>query len=369
MPSLLANFLAFGLLIGFAALSELNPDLYYQNVQEDQPLEWMTFWAFIVAAFFYIRAAVSDRRLGKLPWFLVGLAAFCIVVAMEEISWGQRLLGYQPPRYFLENNYQQELNIHNVISTGLRKNLVGFVLLAYGVALPLLDRIPPTRKLLDKLQIVAPPLGLAPIFVALAVLLVTYPLRYTGELIEVVMGLAFLFASYAASSARDEEAPGATRWPVLIGALSAVVVLGFGGALWSRGQLAADPIVADVAKTEIRAIEQDLRGLIEDGTLPCGKHERLNLMARVTKSDRLAEGEFRSLVQKGLPEERAEFFIDPWATAYWVRTTCNSKRTKVYVYSFGPNRRRDSKKWKRRDDDIGRIFRVKEGEESVATAD
>ena len=119
------------------------------------------------------------------------------------------------------------------------------------------------------------------------------------------MGLAFLFAAHDAFSARDEEAPGATRWPVLIGALSAVVVLGFGGALWSRGQLAADPIVADVAKTEIKAIEQDLRGLIEDGTLACGKHERLNLMAKMSKSDRLAQGNFRGLVQKGLPEERA----------------------------------------------------------------
>ena len=369
MLSVLANILALGLIAGFSVLSALSPDLYYRNVQEDQPLEWMTFWGFVIAAFFYVRAAVSDRRVGKLPWFLVGLAAFCIVVAMEEISWGQRLLGYQPPRYFLQNNYQQELNIHNVMATSLRKQLLGLVLVSYGFVLPLLERIPSARKLLHKLQIVAPPLGLAPIFVVLMVLLITYPLRYTGELIEAAMALAFLFAAFSAASARDEEAPGAMRWPVLVGALSAVVVLAFGSALWSRGQLASDPIVAEVTKTEIRAIEQDLRGLIEDGALPCKKHERLNRMAKMSKSDRLSKGSFRSLVAKGLPEERAEFFIDPWATAYWVRTTCNDKRTKVYIYSFGPNRRRDSKKWKRRDDDIGVIFRVKKDDEPVASTE
>jgi len=358
MRNALANLLTLGLIAGFSALSVLDPDAYYHHVQEDQPLEWMTFWGFIVAAFFYVRAAVGERRLGRLPWFFAGLAAFCVVVAMEEISWGQRLFGYQPPRYFLENNFQQELNLHNVMATRLRKQLLGAILVSYGLLLPLLSRVPKARKLLDKLQITSPPLGLAPIFVTLLALLITYPLRYTGELIEAAMGLAFLFAAFDAANVGEASLSETTRWRVLAGALSAVVVLGLGSALWSRGQLAADPVVAEVAVTEIHAIEQDLRGSIDDGTLPCGKHERLNRMATRSRSDRLANGKFRSLADRGLPEERAEFYIDPWATAYWVRTSCNEKRTKVYVYSFGPNRRRDSRKWKRRDDDIGVIFRV-----------
>lgn len=359
MHSLFANLLVFSLIAGFCALSVLNPSAYYQHVQEDQPLEWLTFWVFIVAAFFYMRAAVGERRLGKLPWFLAGLAAFCIVVAMEEISWGQRLFGYQPPRYFLENNFQQELNLHNVIATSLRKQLLGAILAGYGLLLPLLHRIAWSKRWLTKLQITAPPRALAPIFVALLALLVTYPLRYTGELIEAGMALAFLFAALDAAWRADPAEVKASPWPAVMGALSVAVVLAFGSAFWSRGQLAADPVVAEVAATELRAIEQDLRALVDEGTLRCGKHERLNQMAKRSRSESLTRGSFRGLVGQGLPEERGEFFIDPWATAYWVRTTCNDKRAKVFVYSFGPNRRRDSRKWRRGGDDIGLLFRVR----------
>jgi len=117
-----------------------------------------------------------------------------------------------------------------------------------------------------------------------------------------------------------------------------------------------------VAATEIRAIERDVRSLIDDGMLVCGKHERLNAMAKRSKGTRLTKGRFRSLTRSGLPEERAEFFIDPWSTAYWVRTSCNDRRDKVFIYSFGPNRGRDSSKWKLGGDDIGVIFRVRRDE-------
>jgi len=372
MLQLFANLCAFSLIAGFSALSVLDPDVYYQNVQEDQPLEWATFWGFMVAAVFFIRAAILQREKRQLPWFFAGLAAFCVLVAMEEISWGQRVLGYSPPRYFLENNYQQELNLHNVMATSLRKQLLGALLVLYGLLLPLLKRIPAGNKLLTKLQITAPPAGLAPIFAMLLGLLIVYPLRYTGELVEACMALAFLFSALSAAdqlvdeSAEPNGGPKPMPWPALVGTLSLVITLGFGSALWSRAQLSADPVVAEVTATEIHAIERDLRKLVKDGTLSCGKHERLNMMAKLSRSDRLTKGRFRSLTRRGLPQERAEFFIDPWSTAYWVRTSCNDTRDKVFIYSFGPNRRRDSSKWKLGGDDIGVIFRVSKDEAAHA---
>jgi len=368
MLQLFANVCVFGLIAGFSALSALNPDAYYQHVQEDQPLEWATFWGFTVAAVFFIRAAILEREKRKLPWFSAGLAAFCVLVAMEEISWGQRVLGYSPPRYFLENNYQQELNLHNVMATSLRKQLLGALLVLYGLLLPLLERIPAGHELLAKLRITAPPAGLAPIFVVLVGLLIVYPLGYTGELIEACMAVAFLFSAIAASDHLGDDSNKASktvlsiRWPALIGTLSVVTILALGSAFWSRAQLSAEPVVVEVAATEIRAIERDLRNMIDDQMLACGKHERLNAMAKRSNGARLTEGRFRSLTRSGLPEERAEFFIDPWSTAYWVRTTCNDKRDRVFIYSFGPNRARDSSKWKLRGDDIGVIFRVRKDE-------
>jgi hypothetical protein len=362
MPQVLANVCFFGLIAGFSALSALNPDAFYVHVQEDQPLEWSTVWAFIVAAVFFARAATSRRGDPRLPWFFAGLACFCVLFALEEISWGQRLFGYRPPRYFLENNYQLELNLHNILPTSLRKQILGAIFIGYGLLLPILERIPSTGKALRTLGITAPPLGLAPIFGALLGLLIFYPLPYTGELVEAGMALAFLFASIASLRGRGDDSLETSNWFVCVGALAAVIVLGFGGASWSRGQLAADPLVVEVAHAEIQRLEPDLRGLIDEERDLCGRHERLNEMAKRSKGARLATGRFRSLTGSGLPEERAEFFIDPWSTAYWVRTSCNDRRDKVFIYSFGPNRRRDSSKWKLGGDDIGVIFRVRKDE-------
>lgn len=36
------------------------------------------------------------------------------VIGMEEISWGQRIFSIDSPDYFLENNMQKELNLHNL---------------------------------------------------------------------------------------------------------------------------------------------------------------------------------------------------------------------------------------------------------------
>ena len=359
MPSVVANVLIVGMVFGFGALAAVDRDLFYQQVQEDQPLEWLTFWAFIFASVFFVLAARHERREGKLPWFLAGLAAFCFVVGMEEISWAQRVLGYQAPRYFLENNYQQELNLHNVVDTRLRKLAVAVILAGYGLALPLVARIPATRGLLDRLGVHAPPAALAPAFGVLLGLYVAYPFRYAGEVVEAGMGLAFLFSAFAAVHVRDGSEPGSVkRWTAVAATLSLVVALGFGSAIWSRFQLVADPVVAEVTATEIRALEKDVDKLMGKSRRLCNRHERLTHFAARKGARDLRKGEFASLVGRGLPEERAEFFIDPWNTAYWIRTTCNDKRDKVYLYSFGPNRRRDSSKWEASGDDIGTLFRV-----------
>ncbi len=37
-----------------------------------------------------------------------------VFVAGEEISWGQRIIGFATPDYLLDNNIQEELNLHNI---------------------------------------------------------------------------------------------------------------------------------------------------------------------------------------------------------------------------------------------------------------
>ena len=135
--SIVANLLIIGVYAGAAALYALDRDAYYLSVQEDQALEWSTVWAFVAASVIYVLVARQLRTAGKPIWLALALVAFCLLVALEEISWGQRLFGYQPPVYFLEYNYQQEFNFHNVVETDYRKLALTLIIAGYGVVLPL----------------------------------------------------------------------------------------------------------------------------------------------------------------------------------------------------------------------------------------
>ena len=105
--TLVANLLIFGVLAYVAVLETSFPDFYYASLQEDEYLEWATFWAFVGAMVMSLVTAARQRRLGnRLPWFALGVAAFCFFVAMEEISWAHRVFGYRAPTYLLQENFQ-----------------------------------------------------------------------------------------------------------------------------------------------------------------------------------------------------------------------------------------------------------------------
>lgn len=188
------------LIVGYAVfLFTSNPDLYYLTVQEDEYLEWATFWTFLGAAVASTISAQRQHRGGQgLPWFLGGVALFCLFVALEEISWGQRVFGYRPPEYFLGNNFQLEFNLHNVVDSAFRKSALITVILGYGVALPLLQRLPVVGPLSMRLGVTAPPLSLMPVFIAAYVLYVWYPWSHSGEWVELLLGIGFLFSALIA---------------------------------------------------------------------------------------------------------------------------------------------------------------------------
>ncbi len=367
-----ANLLIIGVWAYAAILRYVSKDFYYRSAQEDEYLEWGTFWAFIFAAVFCVVAGVYQRRADKqLPWFLFGVALFCAVVAMEEISWGQRVFAYRPPVYFLEHNFQQELNLHNVISKDLRKLAVKIVILGYGVALPLAALIPAVRKELARAAVVAPPAALAPSFLATYVYYETYPWSLTGEWVELMLGLGFLFTAIIAvltfrgggdrpAHQRDARIDQSPRWPrqtvPIIAGWLLVVGVGYANAAVSRTTRSAAPEVVETTRGELEALKRDFLG--GEVKTRCNRHRRLYTFKEKYHQDYLLEGEFASLIDQGLPEERADFFLDPWNSPYWVRDRCDSddQRRIVFIYSFGPNRRRDSNRWEILGDDVGAVI-------------
>ena len=85
----------------------------------------------------------------------------------------------------------------------------------------------------------------------------------------------------------------------------------------------------------------------------CGLHKRLYTFMLQYEQPYLLEGEFAQLMLKGGNSSRAEYLLDPWNSAYWIRLKCRGDREATFVYSFGPNRRRDSSEWALKGDDIG----------------
>ena len=358
--AIVANVLVLSVWAYAAILREVSKDHYYLGAQEDEYAEWGTFWAFIFAAIVCVLAGYYQRRAtGQLPWFLAGVAVFCFVVAMEEISWAQRVFAYRPPVYFLEHNFQQELNFHNVISTKLRKFVVKGVMLGYGVVLPLMMLFPYVKQQFSRAAIVLPPAALAPAFFATWYFYHDYPWSLTGEWAELMLGLGFLFAAIAiliSFRAADKPAMGHSRQiMVIITAWVLVIGVGVANGAASRTLRSASPGVVEATSGELEALKRDfLGGKVKTR---CNRHRRLYTFKEKYDQDYLLEGEFAALTAQGLPEERAEFFLDPWNSPYWIRDRCDSDddRRIVFLYSFGPNRRRESSRWEILGDDVGTI--------------
>ena len=358
--ALLANLILLGLLGTFAWLESSYPNAYYRSVQEDQALEWASFWSFMIASSVFTVAAARQRRaMGSVPWFLVGVALFCVFVAMEEISWAQRVFGHRPPDYFLAENYQQELNVHNIASVDFRLTAFRAIVLGYGVLLPLLALVPFLRRVFDRIGVVAPPIELTPSMFAIFWLHFWYPWKFTGEVVECALGIGFLFAGLACAARFSDRRARATIGRPL-GLVAVVVVLALATAAWSQNRRSGDPANIDLARVETEALKRDLANLGQAKgrrvITKCGTHKRVYTLVQEKPYARpMVDMSFAQLADRGLPEARAEFFLDPWNSPYWIRDRCDEDedRRAVFVYSYGPNRSRDSSRWQVLGDDIG----------------
>ncbi len=365
--ALVANALVLGVIMFGAILHGYSKDLYYRSVQEDEYLEWASFWAFALATVVFAVTGIRQRRKsGVLPWFVAGLAIFSLFVALEEISWGQRLIGYRPPSYFLQRNFQQELNFHNIVDTDYRKLALKGVILGYGVLLPLIALIPPSAERLRRMAVVPPPLVLTPAFLATFVLYQIYPWSHTGEWVELMFGLCLLFSGIAGFTPRDRfdlrPLEGSPRIVSSALGLALVVLLGIGSAALLQWPRSGDPTFVAAAEMETTALKSDfLSGRIDTR---CGLHKRLYTFMKEYRQDYLLEGDFSRLTSEGLAPARAEFFLDPWNSPYWLRFKCTKRRNRVsaFVYSFGPDRRRSSTDWQIGGDDIGAYIQLTEPE-------
>lgn len=345
LPETLSSVLILILLAVAALLWTLAPEFYYRISQEDGPLEWATFWAFLLAALLAF-GAIPGRPSGGAPWRTLYLAAFgigCLAVAAEEISWGQRLFTYRPPELFLADNFQQELNLHNLADTSTRKAMLTGLLIGFGVLFPLLGQVPSVAHWFRQQEVPAPAPAIIPGFVALALLYLAYPMESTGEWVEAGTGLGFLLPAVGyLGRLRTAWLPAVGSLPILLGILTPPLLAG-----------TPDPTKIDLAMVEASALAQDVKARRLRSR--CGVHKRLYTFVEEFGSGDLSRGAWGQLEDTDdETSARRQYFLDPWNLPYWIRHACRDGRpTAIYVYSFGPNRRRDSSARGIQPDDVG----------------
>ena len=104
-------------LILLSVLLVFDVDVYRALTLEDALVENSTFFLYLLAALLLLAIAVMGRGVPGRWLYLLGALAF-VFAAGEEISWGQRIFGFETPNYLREINRQNEVNLHNIDSWG-----------------------------------------------------------------------------------------------------------------------------------------------------------------------------------------------------------------------------------------------------------
>jgi hypothetical protein len=165
------------------------PAALHAWAHEDGPVESIGALAFLAGSFAFGAVYRRSRRGGREWWTRrlfrghpghLALCAILFLACMEEISWGQRLLGLETPEAIARVNRQREINIHNLswfhgldqehhrkgnleLSHNLDRLFSAFNV-TLGVLLPLLYRRERVRALLDRLGAPALALGVGTLF-------------------------------------------------------------------------------------------------------------------------------------------------------------------------------------------------------------
>ena len=81
--------------------------------REDHWVEYLTAaWFFLASLLFFATAGMERNVFRRTVYVLGGIAL--LYVAGEEISWGQRIIGFSTPGFLLDLNVQREFSLHNI---------------------------------------------------------------------------------------------------------------------------------------------------------------------------------------------------------------------------------------------------------------
>lgn len=184
---------------------------------EDGPIEYGTAICLFLSCLILVWQAVKIARQGRLGGaaLMILYAAAFLFAAGEEISWGQRIFGWETTGYFAEHNVQNETTLHNLAfgDEQLAKTLFGryltIAILLYLVVLPLLyPRVKFVAKTIDAIALPLPSRrhGIAAVVASLVIaVLATVPRKW--EAYEFIFSLITMSIFIAPGNAHQFKKP------------------------------------------------------------------------------------------------------------------------------------------------------------------
>lgn len=193
-----------GILVYGLVLLRKDQEAFLVWIREDGLVEWLTVVVLLIMSAFsgtmsYAFGRSKPGSGAKTVWLFLAFLFF--FGAMEEISWGQRILGIESPEWFLKHNRQGETNLHNLVILGVNINKLVFgkilaVLIGiYLLAVPLAYRL--SQKFRDFIRRWGIPIVQNyQILIGIIVVLLVQPqlriVEKAGELRELCICLVFL---------------------------------------------------------------------------------------------------------------------------------------------------------------------------------
>lgn len=115
-------YLVTALALVFTGVFLLSPSAFADLAQEDRPLEWFSaLFLFAGSGLFAVDflRRTRTRKSGDLTdatgaAVAAGFSILLFLIGMEEVSWMQRLVGFETPAEVAELNWQGEFNLHNL---------------------------------------------------------------------------------------------------------------------------------------------------------------------------------------------------------------------------------------------------------------
>lgn len=175
-----------------------NPSFFERFIVEDGYIENATAFSLLL-----ISVVLGTAALKSAGWkrIVLGLGTLLFIFGSgEEISWGQRILGYETPDELMTANTQGEFNLHNMQVQGIKLNKLIFStvmytgIFCYFILLPLVYRYSASFRSLKYLFIPVPKLSWGMLYAASFLLLLIIPDNKLWELQEFSFA-AFLFTS------------------------------------------------------------------------------------------------------------------------------------------------------------------------------